>query len=722
MIAPTPALLRRLATLAVVAPTVAGLVRPARADGTTDYVVKAGDTCYRIATRELGDRDQLDELHALNPQLGPLPHKLVPGQILKLPARIVEPDAHLTGAAGVVQVRKPADSVWDLARRGMELFRAWRVGAQDRSSAEVTFRDADRLQLRENTIVIIYGPERDRARVAPAQAVIEQGTLRTRLAELSPTIKVTTPTAVATVGAGSALVGVAADGGSLVANHEGKPVELAGKAGGKVKVTSNMGTRVARGKPPEKPRPLPPPPAWDDARPLGFAALGADGATVIAGWKAEPKAAWYRLEVLAPSGTVVASAEVPSNVTRFELVRVPVGDYQARIASIDVDRLEGRPGPLRAITVLPVAIVPPGADRPAPVAAAPDTSADGDRRIDAGGAAPPPPVAARGASVGDAGLRCAVADGAGEVAHLDALGRLDVRCTTAAGLAVAPFAVEVVGVTATIADAGERVTIERGAARPLAIDLASGAPLGDRWRVEADPGLRLEDTAARADGVDVTVHATADAPAEAAVRIVDAVDGRAIAAVTVTVTEPPAPPPTEEPPPPPVRHDRVWAVSGLVGWTHVPTGPIEGFGLGDAPIAAYQLTSGASVGLRATRWFDRDLFAEAELRAVSAEYADAGAAWLAGGHAYLGVRLMDWSRLEVRALLGGGGHALLTDSRYTRRDVELDVGWGLTAASPLEGRWWLRLDARQHIAPDRAGGVTDVVEATVGLEAVLDRR
>ena len=38
------------------------------------------------------------------------------------------------------------------------LFRQWRVRSQQRASAEVTFRDGSSIQMRENTLVIIYGP------------------------------------------------------------------------------------------------------------------------------------------------------------------------------------------------------------------------------------------------------------------------------------------------------------------------------------------------------------------------------------------------------------------------------------------------------------------------------------------------------------------------------------------------------------------------------------
>lgn len=710
-----------LLAIAAVVGALAWPVGPSRADDTVDYVVKAGDTCYSIAAHEYGDRRALPLLHKLNPQLGPLPHKLVAGQVLKLPRHLSDPDAQLTGTSGKVQVRKPAVSLWDAARRGMDLFRAWRVGAQQRSSAEVTFHDDDRLQLRENTIVIIYGPERDRATTTPPQAVIEQGTLRSRLGELSPTVRVSTPTAIATLGTGSALVGVAADGGSTVANHEGKPVTLTGKVGGRVAVKPGMGTRVARGKPPEKPRPLPPPPAWVSAAPIGFAELAADGATVVAAWQPVATAAWYRLEVLAPSGTVVAAAEVPANVTRFELVRVPRGHYQARVSAIDVDRLEGRPGPLLAMTVLPVTIRPPGSSGVIVTdeigVGSPDPT-EGDARIDTGGPRPPLPSAARGATIGDLGLRCTI-PGSDDLAlaRLTAVGPTTVRCTTTEGLALAPFTVDVTGVTVA-ADAGtDRVALVRGERRVATIALASAAPLGEHWKVEGEPGLNVDGITITGATLEVALRALADAPATSQLRVVDAAGGPPVASVAVLVSEPPVA--AVPPPPPPRPPTPAWTAGGLLGWSRLPTGA-SGLALGDPEIPAYQLASGAAVGLRVARWFDRRLFAELEFGLLAADYAGAAdSSWVAGGHAYLGVRIADSRSIQLRALIGGGTQVVPVADRYTRRDVEGDAAWGLTVAIPMGGRLSFRIDGRQHLAGARTGGVTQFVELSAGLESVL---
>jgi hypothetical protein len=546
----------------------------ARADDTVEYVVKAGDTCYRIAATELGDRSKLPVLHRYNPQLGRLPHHLVAGQVLRLPVDDRSADAHLTGASGLVRFRRPAQAVWDAARRGMELFRAWRVGAEDRSSAEVTFRDDDRLQLRENTIVIIYGPDRSAARVSPTEAVLEQGTLRSRLGELSPTVRVTTPTAVATLGRGSALVGVV-DGQetSTIANHDGGAIPVAGRgrAGGRVRVAAGMGSRVVRGRRPEPPRPLPPPPAWTSTGPARFAVPGADGAIVSAAWTPVTKAARYRVEILAPSGTIVGAAEVPAGVTRFELVRVPVGSYQARVASIDVDHLEGRPGPLLAIEVVAVAIRPPGAApglgsvaaTPAPPATAATTttattgpaiatatataSSDGEPRIDLPGPPPRPLLVARGATVGGPGLACATGGEAPAVAHLLALGTTVVHCTLTGDAGepprpIAPFTVDVVGVSATPRGGAPAIAIAAEQSRTVAIALSSVAPLGDDWRVLAAPGLTVERTTVLGGELTLSLRAGRAAPPVSRLLIVDAAGGPPLTSVAVTVARPAARP------------------------------------------------------------------------------------------------------------------------------------------------------------------------------------
>jgi LysM repeat protein len=681
-----------------------------------DYVVKAGDTCMDIAVRALGDRRLLPELHRLNPQLGKLPHVLKPGQVIKVPHVEPTPDARLTGKSGDVRVQPPSTPDWNSAKRGMDLFRAWRVDAQARASAEVTFTDTQQLFLRENTIVVIYGPERRRARIDAPEAVLERGTLRSRLDELSgKPIKVTTPSAEANLGRGSAVVSVDDAGLSTVANHDGAAIDLRGRSGGKVAVKSGMGTRVATGKKPEKPRPLPPPPIWASPGPIGFVAL-AGGATVSAAWDPEPKAATYRFELLR-GNAVVAAGEVPATATRFELNGAPPGDYTARLASFDKDRLESKPGTPLVVHVRSVALVAPGEAAP-PIAAA-----TGDDEPIAAGVAPSLVVAARGTRVVADGVTCAVASAApASVLVLDQLGDNRVQCSASDGLGFAPFAIDVT--TIAVAAATATTTVIAGQAIDVDLAIESSARLGDSWQLEASPGLVVDSQAHTDHGIHATISARPDAPAIGTVRVLDATTQRVIGEIAITVT--PVTVAVIDPPvvrQPTGRQPAQFTLGGFAGVAVLPTGADEGNELGNAALPADIPGSGAAIGLRAAWWFNRDLFVEAEAVAIPTQFAGGDqSAWVLGGHGHVGVRMIDYQRYELRALLGGGGFALRSDSTFAQDDIDPNIDWGVTASVDLGGPVRLRVDGRQHIVPDRIGGVTDTFELNAGVEFVARRQ
>lgn len=681
---------------------------------TTDYVVQGGETCMEIAVKVLGDRRLLPELHKLNPQLGKLPHKLTAGQILKVPKVEQGPDARLTGKAGVVRVRKPSDPAWDAARRGMDLFRAWRVGAEERSSAEVTFVDTQRLFLRENTVVVIYGPERRRARVDAPEAVLERGALRSRLGELTGgkgKVKVVTPSSEAELGRGSAVVAVDDSGLSTVANHDGDAVAVRGKSGGKVAVSSGMGTRIAVGKKPEKPRPLPPAPAWASPGPLGFVAVGT-GATLSAEWTAQPKAASYRFE-LSRGDAVVAAAELPATVTRFELHGAPPGRYQARLASIDRDRLEGKPGPILEVIVRGVAIAAPG------MAAAELPPALADDAPLTPTAAPAALVVARGARITTDGLSCQVGGGAASPQLIVGdLGRTELACADG-GVTFAPVALEVTGIE--VAPSAGAMALTAGDRGEFTVELASAAPLGDAWLIEASPGLTASITSTSPTRVVATVRAADDAPASGTVRIVDAATQRAIGELAVTVTPPAVEPPPEAPSTIPSDRRPSIAAGVSVGAALMSTDDVGGNELGNPALPIDVVDSGAMVAGHATWWFKPHLFVEGQLALVPTSLVSRDdSAVVLGGHLDLGVRLLEGERAELRTMVGVGAFALPSPPAFLERDIDPDLGWGLTAAYRVERAVSLRLDGRQRIGPDRTGGVTSTFTLGFGLEFVLD--
>ena len=312
----------------------------AHAEPTTDYTVVEGDTCLGIAIGVLGDRAELAVLHRLNPQLGPMPHTLAPGQILKLPATPQRPDANVARTYNVVELRRAGVDVWSPAAVGAELFRAWRVGARERSNARVVFADRSAIEMRENTVVVIYGASSRTASVTPRRASLETGILRSRLSELDGrTLDVDTVAGQVAVAAGSAVVEVVASGRTLVSNHAGKPARIANKTG-TTQIVPGMGADAERGKKPSPPRPLPPAPAWATV-PALVTGWAATGASARATWTGAAAAVRYRIELATTSGDVLAQLEVPATTTAIELHRIPAGAYRLAIASVDATGLEG---------------------------------------------------------------------------------------------------------------------------------------------------------------------------------------------------------------------------------------------------------------------------------------------------------------------------------------------------------------------------------------------
>ncbi|MBP6845627.1 MAG: LysM peptidoglycan-binding domain-containing protein [Kofleriaceae bacterium] len=703
-------------TLATLSAATVVAVAGARADQPPDdYVVQGDETCMEIASKVLGDRRLLPELHRLNPQLGPLPHALRPGQIIKVPHVEQGPDARLTRKIGDVRFRRPSEGAWDAARRGMDLFRAWRVGSEARAAAEITFADTQQLYLREHTVVIIYGPERRRARVDAPEAVLERGTLRSRLAELNGRpVTVTTPSATAELGAGSALVSVDDAGLSTVANHDGRPVALAGKAGGKVAVKAGMGSRVARGQRPEKPRPLPPPPAWITAGPLGAIAL-ADGATIAAQWAPAANAARYRFELLR-GAALVAAGEVDAAATGFELHGAPPGSYTVQVASIDRDHLEGKPGAPLAVTVRGAVVVAPGADAPALAALVDDDPLPA-------AAAPGPLVVARGARIVTDGSTCSVGGPPAAVTVIDAVGPATLTCAAPDGQALAPRQL-VVEAIALAPAAGPTIVVAADGTTTFEVTLTSGGALGDGWQLEPSIGLTVDGPTRTPTGLRGTIHAAANAPATGALRLVDATTQKTLGTLAVSVIPPAAvDQPTRTPTgpaapglPPPPRPPR-WTLGGYVGVLALPTGVDEGTELGNAALPDDVVEGGPEVGARAGYWFGDDLFAEVELSGTPARFVGTPrSALVFAGHAYLGVRMIDRGRFELRALAGAGGFALTSDSPDADDDLDPDAAWGVAATADIGDRLRLRLDGRQHITADRAGGVTDTLRLDLGLE------
>ncbi|MEM9192157.1 MAG: LysM peptidoglycan-binding domain-containing protein [Myxococcota bacterium] len=412
----------------------------AEAQDTREYTVRSGDTCASIAQRFFGDRSAYDRLHDLNPNLGPLPHRLRPGMRLRVPVDVTG------GAAAVVshlqrrvEARGPARASWNAARLRQPLERGWQVQTHDRAQAELTFRDRSVLQVRENTLLIVYGGS-GRLTQRTRRASLEAGTLRSRLGELAGEVDIHTPSGQARVGAGDAVLSVAADGESRVSNLSEGPVTLTDGARS-VQVPAGSGARLVRGRPPTRPRPLPEPPRWAIDAAGRFVGLTGIGGTLRGSFLGVEGASRYRVEVARnPDGSQLEAAiELPAAWTSFALHRIPQGTYYLSVATIDREGFESRPSPRRAMRVLTARLI------------GPEGGAPEERAYDPGDPSAPyrAPVVLPGSwIVAPAGMRCGTAgESPREMITLAQVGTTTVDCFDGRDRSVPGFEVEVAELT-----------------------------------------------------------------------------------------------------------------------------------------------------------------------------------------------------------------------------------------------------------------------------------
>ena len=384
---------------------------------TFEYTIQAGDTCAKVARRVLGARRNYRLIHRYNPGMGPSPHRLVPGETLILPhldrVRSTGPDARVTRVRRRVRAREASAEDWSPAQSGTELFRGWRVNTLEESNAEITFQDDSVVQMRENTLVIIYGAASNQSRRRrTGQATLERGTLRSRLGELR--MQVDTPTGSAALQGGQSVVSVDESGTARLSNLEGGEAEMSTASGRSVQVAPGFGSKVRRNqRRPMRPRPLPPAPTWAEGE-TSFVGVLQNGGSLRGAWNSVPEARKYRVEISSPAGEVIASTEVAAAVNEFEVHRLPAGAYVVRVSTIDDDFFESRPSDTREMSVDLVDLRRPGQDGPSEVDFDP-TSVPSDPTVVRGTTVVPPD-----------GIECFVGDEA--VTHFDGLGEQQMTC------------------------------------------------------------------------------------------------------------------------------------------------------------------------------------------------------------------------------------------------------------------------------------------------------
>lgn len=365
------------------------LAEPPVAPALREYQVQPGETsCPQVARRVFGDPKAVRIIHAYN-RLGPQPHRLRPGQILRLPVSEKPPegpDARLTFVRNQVEAYTPEPH---RGQKDETLLRGNRVGTEEASSAELTFRDESRLQLGERTLVIVLGDEsRKTEQRRTAETTLVEGELRAHLGALAGTPS--SPKAPPGTSPGSALALRTAGGHRIAMERGGGPgeakieVERApgsndrsarlavyqgrsrlGSRGKEVVVPEGFGSQAKAGQRPTPPRPLPVAPMWVEApRRLVLLREGGERATVTGsygpGSGEGPAVVSWHVQVARDSrfNDLVVDTRVPVDTTRLEAQGLGGGTFYARVSGIDAERFEGKFSPLAEVRVAELRVVP----------------------------------------------------------------------------------------------------------------------------------------------------------------------------------------------------------------------------------------------------------------------------------------------------------------------------------------------------------------------------
>lgn len=689
-VAPLRARWSTFALLAFVAlVTQAGGLHSAAAEEFRNYTVVAGDSCLSIATRELGNRKRYKDLHMWNPQLGPEPHHLVPGTVLRIAVLDTSADANLTGARGNVQFRKPAEAVWAAAVRGMDLFRAWRVGSSESSSADVKFKDASQLHMRENTVVIIYGPTVERARTTAAMAQVEKGALESRLASLSPKqppLQVLTPSSLTTLAVGEALIVVDDQGTSWVGNHAGEAVAVAAVQGQKprgkpVRVDKGMGSKVKPGELPSPPRPLPPAPQLVEVARTQLSPPGTTGTLRLA-WQPRTGITRYRAVLRDAQRQDLATHDLPGSATAVEFTQLPHGTYTIEIAAIDTEGFESVRNQSPELTLAALALTGPGGSA---------VTVDGAVRL---------AVGSHARSQGD--IRCAFADA---TPSQDAIakheGKQLLRCVDQDGRVV--FSQEYL-VAAIEMDGETHTALAPHGVTTVRVGLRSTAPFGGELTVQASAELTATLANRDPSALHITIShsgASAQVPSDAQVTVL--LDGMVIDKIRVT---PATPKPT-----PQKRRASPFELGGFVGVMVVDSPPE----LGDAGGRDATIATGPAVGLHTALRLHPRIFAELDAAFVATGYVgQPGTAPVLMARGGLAASVIRDSRYELRLNAGALAASLLAGKGAARADLDGGAYVGATFVAHLSPSLRLRAQLIDQVLAAPAGGFAHVPEFSLG--------
>ncbi|MBI3396023.1 MAG: FecR domain-containing protein [Spirochaetia bacterium] len=236
---------------------------PSPESGTTEIIVKKGDTLAIIAKEHLDDPSRWRELLKYN-QISD-PNMIKPGLKLVVPAKLAKkPMALVQMWRGTVEYQKKGEPAWKIVQPMLGLFAEDTVRTGKKSAVKLKVRDGVEISIEENTLFVIG--DRAAGTGAGFHGFLKSGTARTAIdtKKTGPfRMDVTTPTAVASVRGTEFLTSVDASETTLTACYQGVvQVTAQGKS---VSLSAGYGTTVKKGQAPSEPYKLPDAPSLDDS-------------------------------------------------------------------------------------------------------------------------------------------------------------------------------------------------------------------------------------------------------------------------------------------------------------------------------------------------------------------------------------------------------------------------------------------------------------------------
>ena len=319
--------------------------------------VTSGESCEDIAKVVYGSVRHAHLVARYN-RVSCKPRAALAPATLVLPAKVTEvARARLGSLARDVRL-KPPGSGWGIASAGQALLDNSSVNTLEEAHATIQFVDTTRIQLSENTLIIIFGTAATSSisSLRAADLSVDSGEIKAALRALRGEDAVEIDVSGGRVSALSKDTVISAKGTRTnVAVFNGR--SKVRSQGTSVNVNEGFGTSFEKGKAPEDPRALPKAPTWKGALPSLTLAEPARG-IIEAAWEPTEEAVSYRVELAkdAEFFQLLAREEVAKEVTSFRAENLTEGTYFLRVRVLDKDEFLGIATTAQTTTVIGVSV------------------------------------------------------------------------------------------------------------------------------------------------------------------------------------------------------------------------------------------------------------------------------------------------------------------------------------------------------------------------------